>query len=954
MQSAANDDKESCDLCKVTFTGRYRKKSLRQHVQYTIQHSLNVARAAAAAAAAASTATAKTPAPRGNEEYQYDRPQSPGGFADGRDIEKDDSDHGDDHDDDDMVIVDGDNTFDARSGPDLSDIDEEDKEDDEDDSEEDEDDGDGNPSGTGPSVPFDFQFLSAFQAWVAAGSRGPRPEAANLPQIDPAAPKPGPWEPFDSELDFLSYLLVQSIGLSQKKLGTLWSILALMGLKLPPLSRILSMRRKLRSFSVEEFTTKRGFKFSAIPIMEHLRADLSSPTMAMALHTPHPQNPNHIQDDWDGSKWHTEYPRPMLPTHRGLFFIGDVVTSDADGVIGQLAGFKYLHSTNGQTKMAASIMIPRKSADDHDPQETQWREVFVHPDELAALSADRMGDLNASQRKVFDRRKDTGALARHLPHMVIPVKVWVDDMSGVRSKRFSPFLNVRLINCVHPVARQYDQDNLKFICSAACYDTIDMITPLVDRIRELEEGFVAFDGVTNQMVFVQLFVLGWMGDNPMLEKLSMLTGKSVCRLCSFSTATHLRGQSRDSTQTISTFFLAGENRSEFGLTNQFSPVYNLLTLDPSVDFLLDYVHNVSLGWVKRLTILTFELAGKVDKAHIIKLINSFDFVAAGLTFTQSGSRVVNYHRSFDGHDFKQLVQYFAFVAADWVQAMRPEEGKALDLVRCWARAGKVAAMLWKRRYERNWLPILQQELDQLAMSLFELDERLTQVRKIHLSTHVPDQAERHGTQRGAAVEGMEASNKVTRSIKLDRSNQRKPSRDIAVHFADRASLLHLLELPRMTPQGKWYKIGDSLRSYIAANRDDIKKLILPSSQPTSGSTHAGQGRYTVSSNASGKTFRAVVSASGRKVHVGQGFLSGDQVFVLKHVRQPRDGNNIVTVEATSLQYVHAHPHLQCPVLQAHGQLIMTSVHIHKPIGIVKMGHTDMFFLNIFAHEHAND
>jgi hypothetical protein len=32
--------------------------------------------------------------------------------------------------------------------------------------------------------------------------------------------------------------------------------------------------------------------------------------------------------------------------------------------------------------------------------------------------------------------------------------------------------------------------------------------------------------------FVQLFILGWMGDNPMLEKLSMLTGKGFCRICS--------------------------------------------------------------------------------------------------------------------------------------------------------------------------------------------------------------------------------------------------------------------------------------------------------------------------------------------------------------------------------------------------------------------------------------
>jgi hypothetical protein len=61
--------------------------------------------------------------------------------------------------------------------------------------------------------------------------------------------------------------------------------------------------------------------------------------------------------------------------------------------------------------------------------------------------ANQISFLKTQQHKEFDRRKTAGELARCLPHVVIPIKVWVDDMAGVRSKRFSPFLNLRVVNC---------------------------------------------------------------------------------------------------------------------------------------------------------------------------------------------------------------------------------------------------------------------------------------------------------------------------------------------------------------------------------------------------------------------------------------------------------------------------------------------------------------------------
>lgn len=109
--------------------------------------------------------------------------------------------------------------------------------------------------------------------------------------------------------------------------------------------------------------------------------------------------------------------------------------------------------------------------------------------------------------------------------------------------------------------------------------------------------------------------------------------------------------------------------------------------------------------------------------------------------------------------------------------------------------------MWRNAYERAWLPTLQAELENMASSLFEFDDTLKQVRKIHmvrllpfcgstlawmLIAHVPiasrlrtyaqclhvvAQASRLFTQRGGAVEALESSNKVTRNDKMERTNQ---------------------------------------------------------------------------------------------------------------------------------------------------------------------------------------
>lgn len=66
--------------------------------------------------------------------------------------------------------------------------------------------------------------------------------------------------------------------------------------------------------------------------------------------------------------------------------------------------------------------------------------------------------------------------------------------------------------------------------------TLDMLEPLVTVMHEAEQGFLAYDAHMDETVFVQVAWMTWLGDNPMLEQLSMLTSPQVCRMCEVCSA----------------------------------------------------------------------------------------------------------------------------------------------------------------------------------------------------------------------------------------------------------------------------------------------------------------------------------------------------------------------------------------------------------------------------------
>jgi len=110
---------------------------------------------------------------------------------------------------------------------------------------------------------------------------------------------------------------------------------------------------------------------------------------------------------------------------------------------------------------------------------------------------------------------------------------------------------------------------------------------------------------------------------------------------------------------VTLFYFSIADLKDYGLNSTFSPYYTLLTVDPhqyaarlhslpnfrsrGSDFAIEYLHNMSLGVVRRLTIMTFEKLTKPMREEVRQLIDGFSFKESGFAFSQRGFRVDRYY-----------------------------------------------------------------------------------------------------------------------------------------------------------------------------------------------------------------------------------------------------------------------------------------------------------------------
>ncbi|RPA94178.1 hypothetical protein L873DRAFT_1476533 [Choiromyces venosus 120613-1] len=212
---------------------------------------------------------------------------------------------------------------------------------------------------------------------------------------------------------------------------------------------------------------------------------------------------------------------------------------------------------------------------------------------------------------------------------------------------------------------------------------------MMNEIKQLQRGIIGYDANNKNSVIITGSLLMVKGDNPASSTLANHLWKSdfPCRACLFNkkeptnTSTNIQNRTvvpfRNKACTIE-LLNAWSKDYQFnlpntqgiklgtGLTCQISPLYEVLGFDPHLDQLFECLHTWFLGPLKHITqaFLNSKLVKKYNP-ELKLFINSLSW--DGFSETITGRRVVNWHGSFVGKDYKLFAQVAPFICLQFLQ-----------------------------------------------------------------------------------------------------------------------------------------------------------------------------------------------------------------------------------------------------------------------------------------------
>ncbi|KIY49003.1 hypothetical protein FISHEDRAFT_73073 [Fistulina hepatica ATCC 64428] len=214
------------------------------------------------------------------------------------------------------------------------------------------------------------------------------------------------------------------------------------------------------------------------------------------------------------------------------------------------------------------------------------------------------------------------------------------------------------------------------------------------------------------------------------------------------------------------------------LNNQdiFSPVWHIKDFDPHSNTPVEILHTVLLGFVKYLWRDAIARTKDGDKPELASRLSSFPTRGLGIP-PLAGHTLVMYAGSLTGRDFRAIAQAAPFV----LHNLMPPAHMAV-----WVSLAKVVSLLWHPEIEDvdEYLPRLQQSIDEFLMRTCELSPQWFHKPKFHVILHLPEHIQWFGPAMLFATEGFESFNAVIHKGSIH-SNQHAPSRDIAVQMAQR-------------------------------------------------------------------------------------------------------------------------------------------------------------------------
>lgn len=123
------------------------------------------------------------------------------------------------------------------------------------------------------------------------------------------------------------------------------------------------------------------------------------------------------------------------------------------------------------------------------------------------------------------------------PIVIIPLKIYTDDLSGNKSKKWNKFDCFTMMLAGLPRRENDKLHNIHFLTCSNKVSVLEMATPIIDNLLSLEKGIEIFDAFLGKKVLAIAPVLCFQADNPRASELLNHQGGTAhhyCRMCTVS------------------------------------------------------------------------------------------------------------------------------------------------------------------------------------------------------------------------------------------------------------------------------------------------------------------------------------------------------------------------------------------------------------------------------------
>ncbi|KAJ6608562.1 hypothetical protein B0H10DRAFT_1815561 [Mycena sp. CBHHK59/15] len=436
----------------------------------------------------------------------------------------------------------------------------------------------------------------------------------------------------------------------------------------------------------------------------------------------------------------------------------------------------------------------------------------------------------------------------------IPLAIFIDDVSGNKSKQWNKHFSCYMSNGALPRTKLENEFHVRFVATSPFTSPLEIMQGVRSSIEEaFSEPVVAWDCELKEEVLLRPYSLLFAGDNPMQAELCSCAGLNTnffCRTCkaggtrewkqsnegfsdilkpnvatTLTEAVRLSGVKDSLAQPIIDLLVKmGQDLRKANLEgSSYSPDEFITCYDFSVgtnhtiegidmhkDTPTEILHTILLGVVKYYWGQTVWLLEKgKDFALFQTRLNSI--LSDGLNIPKiQADYMCQYKGGLIGKHFKTLSQIMAFT----IEGLVPS-----DVLEAWLILGRLTVLLWHT--EIDDVMSYTAELDVCINDFINITCKcspsiLISKPKFHFLLHLPFFIRRFGPAVLFSTERYEAYNAVFRACSIY-SNRLTPSRDIAWSFAGIDRVKHIVT-------GGWWK-DSRTRKWTCANPRVMRHIL---------------------------------------------------------------------------------------------------------------------------------